>query len=84
MVLITALACDGPAAQAGLQKGDEVVSIEGTVLAGLTDKVVSEVIDAITQGNKGESVKLTIKRQDVEPFDVQIIRGTVSRPFDCK
>jgi carboxyl-terminal processing protease len=50
-----------PAANAGLQKGDIVLFVQGNPVRG---QVAQDVIDTINGSVKGSRVRLTIKRQD--------------------
>jgi carboxyl-terminal processing protease len=71
-----------PASDAGLQRGDVIVRVDGeevaALTAGLSDaEIVSEVAERI-RGPKGSSVTLSIRRAPaVETFDVEIIRDEV-------
>jgi carboxyl-terminal processing protease len=71
-----------PASDAGLQRGDVIVRVDGEEVAalaeGLTEaEIVSEVAERI-RGPKGSSVTLSIRRPpNVAPFDVEIVRDEV-------
>jgi len=71
-----------PASDAGLQRGDVIVRVDGAEVAalaeGLTDaEIVSEVAERI-RGPKGSSVILSIRRPPAaDTFDVEIIRDEV-------
>jgi len=63
-----------PAAEAGLQRGDVVLAVDGTPLQGLS---LYEAIGLI-RGPAGTTVVLTIFREGVdEPFDVPIVRARI-------
>lgn len=64
---------DGPAAKAGLLKGDLITAIDTKPVADMTPK---EIIDAI-RGKPGTKVVLTIKRGGAEPFAKTVIRDNV-------
>jgi carboxyl-terminal processing protease len=62
-----------PAARAGLQPGDLIVSIEGESAHGMNlDKVVR-----VLRGKPGTKVTITIARGDRQPFDVTITRSII-------
>jgi C-terminal processing protease CtpA/Prc len=60
---------EGPAGKAGLTHGDELVSVDGTSLAGKT----YEQVVAMVRGEVGTSVKLGVKR-DTSIQEMTIIR----------
>jgi carboxyl-terminal processing protease len=63
-----------PAAEAGLQRGDAVLAVDGTSLQGLS---LYEAIGLI-RGPAGTNVVLTISRENVdEPFDVTVERAQI-------
>lgn len=64
-----------PAAEAKLQPGDVILSIDGTVLTGMT----LEDAVAIVKGEEGTSASFKIKR-DEEEFDVDITRRQIDVP----
>lgn len=70
---------DLPAQKAGLQRGDEILEVDGTTLDGLTS---SEAVELI-RGKIGTDVTLKIRRADdtaangVKEFDVKITRAKV-------
>ncbi len=62
-----------PAARAGLQPGDLIVSINGESAQGMNlDKVVR-----VLRGKPGTNVTITIARGNKEPFDVTITRSII-------
>jgi len=66
-----------PAEKAGVQAGDKVIAIDDTPTVNLT---VDESVDLI-RGKGGTPVKLTIIRKDEkEPLEIKIIRGTIEIP----
>lgn len=69
---------DTPAEEAGLQRGDEILAVDGTATKG---KPIDEVISRV-RGPAGESVTLTIKRAGrAKPFDVKIVRRQFDLPL---
>ncbi|TAK26199.1 MAG: S41 family peptidase [Chloroflexota bacterium] len=68
---------DGPAAQAGLRRGDSLIAVDGEPLTELgIDHVVARV-----RGPEGSTVRLTIARPgQSSPFDVTLTRGQIVAP----
>ena len=66
-----------PADLAGLQAGDVVIAVDGE---SVTDRTLDEVI-ALIRGPQGTDVTLTIRREDVDPFDVTITRAFIEIPI---
>lgn len=92
-VLISGLVCDGPAAKAGLKKGDIVIAVNNYPLHGITDSVYRALIAReISSFEVGDSVKLTIKRKSLDKddnltydeFDVKIVLKKIPKKFDCE
>lgn len=73
IITIIAPLANSPAQSAGLRAGDKVYAIDGESTIGLNANSAAKKI----KGPKGEPVTLTILREGVEPFDVEIIRDTV-------
>ncbi|HEV2216992.1 MAG TPA: S41 family peptidase [Candidatus Dormibacteraeota bacterium] len=73
--VITGTVPGSPAAQAGLQSGDQIVKIGGRDAKGLTADVATSLI----QGPDGTKVTLTVKR-DTSTFDVDITRAEIQIP----
>ncbi len=68
---------DSPAARAGIQAGDKVIQIDDRTTSGLS----TEEAVGLIRGEKGTQVRLTLFRTGVkEPFEVSIIRDTISLP----
>ncbi len=67
---------DTPAARAGLEPGDLIVSIDGRSTQGMD---AAKVTDAI-RGEPGTTVMLTISRGDGTPFDVAVRRDVIRAP----
>jgi len=65
---------DGPASQAGLQRGDVFLEVDGV---DVTEYTTSEVAD-IVRGPKGTVVRLKMSRPGVdEPLEFEIVRDTI-------
>ena len=64
---------DTPAYQAGIQAGDYIIQIDDTSVLGLT---LSEAVE-LMRGEKGTSIRLTISREEIEPYEVKIVRGII-------
>ena len=64
---------DTPAYEAGIQAGDYIIQIDDTAVLGLT---ITEAVE-LMRGKKGTSIKLTISREGMEPFEVEIIRDII-------
>ena len=64
---------DTPAYKAGVLAGDFIIQIDDTPVFGLT---LSEAVD-LMRGEKGEPITITISREGVEPFEVNIIRDII-------
>ena len=64
---------DTPAYKAGILAGDYIIQIDDTPVFGLT---LSEAVD-LMRGDKGEPIIITISREGLEPFEVQIIRDII-------
>ncbi len=62
-----------PAEEAGLQNGDLVIALNGEDVTGIDPNVV--LLDI--RGPEGTSVRLTIRRGEDEPFDVDIVRRRI-------
>lgn len=64
---------DTPAAQAGLQPGDLITHIDGEQVQGMS---LADAVDKM-RGEVGSTVKLTIRREGREPFDVTMTRAVI-------
>ncbi|PVA06490.1 S41 family peptidase [Thalassorhabdomicrobium marinisediminis] len=63
-----------PAAEAGIEAGDFITAVDGENLLGLTlDKAVD-----MMRGPVGSEIVITVVREGVEPFDVSLIRDTIT------
>ena len=67
---------DSPAEGAGLRTGDRIIAIDGEDMTGVDGEVVRKQV----LGPAGTTVKLTISREGVEPFDVDIVRASITVP----
>ena len=64
---------DTPAYKAGVLAGDFIIQIDDTPVFGLT---LSEAVD-LMRGDKGEPITITISREGVEHFEINIIRDII-------
>ena len=64
---------DTPAYKAGVQAGDYIIQINNTPVLGLT---IAEAVE-LMRGEKGTSIKITISREGLEPFELNIIRDII-------
>ena len=64
---------DTPAYRAGILAGDYIIQIDETPVFGLT---LNEAVE-LMRGKKGESITITISREGIEPFDVEIVRDII-------
>jgi len=62
-----------PAARAGIEAGDFITHLNGETVLGLT---LSEAVDKM-RGRIGSDIKLTIRREGRDPFDVAVTRDVV-------
>ena len=64
---------DTPAYKAGVKSGDYIIKINDTAVLGLT---ITEAVE-LMRGEKGTPILITISREGVEPFEVEIIRDII-------
>jgi len=76
LTIINPVTQDSPAAKAGLQKGDQVIKVDGTDVTGMDPASVRLKV----LGPEGTQVTLTIQRGDQAPFDVIITRAIITIP----
>jgi len=65
-----------PAEKAGLKPGDQIIAIDGVDMTGVDPEIARQHV----LGPKGTVVRLTIRREGVEPFDVEITRASITVP----
>lgn len=65
-----------PAEKAELRTGDKIIAIDGEDMTGLDGEIVRKKV----LGPAGSTVTLTIAREGMEPFDVEIIRQSITVP----
>ena len=65
-----------PVVKAGLEAGDQIISIEGKSTKGKSQ----EEVTTFFRGVPGTNVRLGIRRDGVPDFDVDLVRGQVSIP----
>ncbi len=65
-----------PAEKAGLKPNDKIIAIDGEDMTGLDGEFVRQKV----LGPKGTIVRLTILREGMEPFDVEIERASIVVP----
>jgi carboxyl-terminal processing protease len=64
---------DTPAAKAGLKPGDLITHLDGEPVQGLT---LPEAVEKM-RGPVNSEIKLTIRREGRDPFDVKLVRATI-------
>jgi carboxyl-terminal processing protease len=67
---------DSPAEAAGLRTGDKIIALDGEDMTGIDGELVRKQV----LGPAGSSLRLTILREGLEPFDVTIIRASINVP----
>jgi carboxyl-terminal processing protease len=65
-----------PAEKAGLRTNDKIIAIDGEDMTGIDGELVRQRV----LGPKGTTVTLTIQRENVEPFDVDVTRDSIVVP----
>ncbi len=75
--LIVDVFADSPAKQAGLRRGDIIIAVDDTKIAG---SAIDEIVDRV-RGPEGTEVRLSIERTgQAEPLDVVVKRAKIDRP----
>lgn len=64
---------DTPAFRAGMQPGDFITHLDGEPVQGLT---LSEAVERM-RGPANSDIRLTVRRNGVEPFDVKLTRAVI-------
>jgi|TARA_B110000503_G_scaffold66420_1_gene104256 carboxyl-terminal processing protease len=64
---------DTPAALAGMQSGDLIIAVNGESLRGLS---INEAVSQL-RGPIGSSIKITVVRNEEEPFELEIKRDVI-------
>ena len=64
---------DTPAARAGIKPGDLIVGIDGQPVMGLT---LNDAVEKM-RGPVNSTIKLTIRRQGTDPFEVTLTRANI-------
>jgi carboxyl-terminal processing protease len=70
---------DGPAERAGLQVGDELLAVDGTPLQAESPDALAELAHARLTGPTDTRIVVTIRRGDLRPFDVPLVRSSVQQ-----
>jgi len=75
--LISDVVPGGPAQRAGVQLGDEILSVDGSAMANATQDKLSATI----RGQAGSTVRLGLKRPNGSTVEVTITRAQVLEPI---
>jgi carboxyl-terminal processing protease len=65
-----------PAAKAGLLPGDQIIAVDGEDMTGRDGETVRQKVI----GPKGSTIILTILREGMDPFDVEVQRDSINVP----
>ena len=63
-----------PAEKAGLKPGDQIIAIDGEDMTGIFPELARQKV----LGPAGSKVVLTIQRGELEPFDVEVTRASIT------
>jgi carboxyl-terminal processing protease len=79
-ITVLSLAAGGPAEQAGMQVGDEIVRIDGEDVEGLEASSVLEEARKRLLGKPGTRVTLSVRRESAaRPLEIDVSRGAVQQ-----
>ena len=67
---------DSPADKAGLKPGDKILAIDGEDMTGLDGELVRQKVI----GPAGTTITITVGREGLEPFDVDVTRKSIVAP----
>ena len=67
---------DSPADKAGLKPGDKILAINGEDMTGLDGELVRQKVI----GPAGTTITITVGREGLEPFDVDVTRKSIVAP----
>ena len=73
MVKVVSPIDDTPAAHAGLKPGDLITHLDGAPVQGMT---LPEAVEKM-RGPVSSEIKLTIRREGTDPFDVKLVRASI-------
>lgn len=73
MITIISPIAETPGERAGLEPGDRIIAVDGESMLGAD---MNDAVDRM-RGPAGEPVVLTIARDDVDPFDVTVVRDII-------
>jgi len=76
MLVIISPIPDTPAEAVGLKSGDQIIGVNGEDVTGIDGSLVIRRI----LGPEGTSVRITIKREGMDPFEVEIMRAKIDIP----
>lgn len=65
-----------PAEAVGLKSGDQIIALDGDDMTGIDGELVRKQV----LGPAGTMLRLTILREGMEPFDVEVTRASISIP----
>lgn len=75
--VVVAVSPDGPAGEAGIQRGDQIVAIDGKPTTGWTQQAVTDAV----RGPSGSTVTVTVDRTGADSRSLTLIRAEIrTRP----